>query len=92
MLIHTLNSCDAEERDRVRKILGKPREVKTDADVEYVRGLMQKYKAIEYAVKIAKQFASKARNVLLNECDWMVEKRWKDFFFEQTDYLIQRKK
>ena len=39
----------------------KPREVKTEADVEYVRGLMQKYEAIEYAVKIAKQFASQSQ-------------------------------
>jgi geranylgeranyl diphosphate synthase type II len=92
MLIHTLNSCEAKERDRIRKILGKPREAKTDADVEYVIGLMQKYEGIEYAVKIAKQFASKARDVLLNECDWMVEKRWKDFFLDQTNFLVQRKK
>ncbi|HEX7481952.1 MAG TPA: polyprenyl synthetase family protein [Candidatus Bathyarchaeia archaeon] len=92
MLIHTLSSCEAKEKERVRKILGRPREVKTDADVEYVRSLMQKYEAIEYAVKIAKQFASKARDVLLNECDWMVEKRWKNFFLEQTNFLVQRKK
>ena len=92
MLIHTLSSCEAKEKERVRKILGRPREVKTDADVEYVKSLMQKYEAIEYAVKIAKQFASKARDVLLNECDWMVEKRWKNFFLEQTNFLVQRKK
>ena len=52
---------------------------------------MKKYEAIEYATKIAKQFANKARTVLLNECDWMVEKKWKDFFLEQTNYLVQRK-
>jgi geranylgeranyl diphosphate synthase type II len=92
MLIHTLNSSTSEERNHVRKILARPREVKTETDVEYVRSLMQKYEAIEYAVKIAKQYASKAREVLLNECDWMVEKRWKDFFIEQTNYLVQRKK
>ena len=92
MLIHTLNSCTPEEKERIRKILETPREIKTEEDVMYVRDLMQKYKAIEYARKVAKQFATRARNVLLNECDWMVEKRWKDFFLEQTNYLIQRKK
>jgi len=92
MLIHTLNSCEAKEKNLVRKILGKPREVKTVADVEYVRGLMQKYEAIEYAVKVAKQFASKAQEVLLNECDWMIEKKWRDFFLKQTSFLVQRKK
>ena len=92
MLIQTLNSCTTEEKERIRKILQKPREAKTEADVKYIRDLIQKYKAIEYARKIAKQFATKARNVLLNECDWMIEKKWKNFFLEQTDYIVQRKK
>jgi geranylgeranyl pyrophosphate synthase len=52
---------------------------------------MKKYQAIEYATKVAKQFANKARTVLLNECDWIVEKKWKNFFLEQTNYLVQRK-
>ena len=92
MLIHTLNSCPKEKRVKIQKILCKPRESKTSADVEYVRCLMQEYQAIEYAVKTAKQFAAKGRDVLLNECDWMIEKQWKDFFLQQTDYLVERKK
>ena len=92
ILIQTLNSCTTEEKERIRKILQKPREVKTDADVQYIRDLIQKYEAFEYARKIAKQFATKARNVLLNECDWMIEKKWKNFFLEQTNYVVQRKK
>lgn len=92
ILIHTLNSCNPEEKERIRKILQTPRDVKTEEDVKYIRDLIQKYESIEYAIKIAKQFATKARNVLLNECDWMVEKKWKNFFLEQTNYLVQRKK
>ena len=92
ILIHTLNSCSPEEKERIREILQTPREVKTEADVKYIRDLIQKYESIEYARKIAKQFATKARNVLLNDCDWMVEKKWKNFFLEQTNYLVQRKK
>jgi geranylgeranyl diphosphate synthase, type II len=92
MLIHTLNSCSLEQKERIQKILETPRELKTEADVLYIKDLIQQYKAIEYARKAAKQFASKARNVLLNECDWMVEKKWKNFFLEQTNYLVQRKK
>jgi geranylgeranyl diphosphate synthase type II len=91
MLIHTLNSCNNEEKERMRKILETPRDVKTKAEVTYVRDLMEKYKAIEYAKKTAKQFARRARNILLNECDWMVEEEWKNFFLEQTNYLVQRK-
>jgi geranylgeranyl diphosphate synthase type II len=92
MLIQTLNSCTPEEKERIRKILETPREIKTEEAVMYVRDLMEKYEAVEYARKVAKQFATRARKVLLNECDWMVEKRWKDYFLKQTDYLVQRKK
>ncbi len=91
VLIHTLNSCSPEEKERIRKILETPREDKTEADVIYVKDLIQKYEGIEYARKTAKQFATRARNILLNECDWMTEKRWKNFFLEQTNYLVQRK-
>jgi geranylgeranyl diphosphate synthase, type II len=91
MLIHTLNSCSAQEKERIRKILEKPREIKTEKDLIYIKDLMKKYEAIEYATKIAKQFANKARTVLLTECDWMLEKKWKNFFLEQTNYLVQRK-
>ncbi len=92
ILIHTLNSCNLEEKERIRKILQTPREDKTEVEVNYIKDLIQKYEAIKYARKIAKQFATKARNVLLNECDWMIEKKWKNFFLEQTNYLVQRKK
>lgn len=92
ILIHLLNSCTSEERKRMRRILKTPRENKTDPDVTYVEELMQKYSSIEYAEKVAQRFAIKAEGILLNECDWMVEKRWKQFFLDQTRFLIKRKK
>lgn len=92
MLIHLLNSCTDEERRRMRRILKTPRESKTDADIQYVRDLMEKYSSLEYARTIAERLASKAREILLNECDWMIEEKWKKFFLNQTDYLITRKR
>ena len=41
---------------------------------------------------MAKELAEEAREILLNECDWMTEKRWKNFFLDQTNYLIYRKR
>lgn len=92
MLIHTLNACSAAEREKIGKILGTPRTDKTEKDVIYIKKLMRNYKSISYARKIATQFAREARNILQNECDWMIEKKWKTFFLEQTEYLVQRKK
>ncbi len=92
ILIHLLNSCTSQERQKMRRILKTPRDNKTDSDVTYVEELMQKYSSIEYAEKIAQSLAIKAERILLNECDWMTEKRWKQFFLDQTSYLIKRKK
>ena len=91
MLIHTLNSCSPEEKKRMCKILATPRDAKTEADVACVKDLMEKYSALEYARNTAKELAKKAREILLNECGFMTEKRWKNFFLEQTNYLIERK-
>lgn len=92
ILIHLLNSCTPGERKRIRRILKTPRDSKTDSDVTYIYELMQKYSSIEYAEKVAQRLAIKAEGILLNECDWMTEKRWKQFFLDQTRYLIKRKK
>jgi len=92
ILIHLLNSCSPEEMRRMRQILRKPRDAKSQADVEFVRGLMQKYSSFENARQVAKELAEEAREILVNECDWMTEKRWKNFFLDQTNYLIYRKK
>jgi hypothetical protein len=53
---------------------------------------MEKYSSFERAREAAKQLAEEAREILINECDWMTEKRWKKFFLDQTDYLIYRKR
>jgi geranylgeranyl diphosphate synthase type II len=92
ILIHVLNSCSPEELRRMRRILKKPRDAKSGGDVEFVRSLMEKYSSLENAKRVAKQLAKTARDILLNECDWMNEKRWKKFFLDQTNYLIYRKK
>ncbi|HUI00170.1 MAG TPA: polyprenyl synthetase family protein [Nitrososphaerales archaeon] len=92
ILIHLLNSCTPEEMKRMRQILKKPRDSKSDSEVEYVRALMQKYSSFENARRVATELAEEARKILVNECDWMTEKRWKNFFLDQTNYLIYRKK
>lgn len=92
MLVHLFNSSRPTERRKILHILRTPRESKTDSDVAYIIELLEKYSSIKYAQKAAAKFAEKARDILLNECDWMIEKRWKQFFLDQTNYLIERKK
>lgn len=92
ILIYLLNSCDPAEMKRMRSILRKARETKSESDVHFVRSLMEKYSSFERARETAKELAEEAKEILVNECDWMTEKRWKKFFLDQTDYLIYRKR
>jgi geranylgeranyl diphosphate synthase type II len=92
ILIHLLNSCTPTELRRMRSILRTPRDGKSEADVAFVRGLMQKYASFENAREVATRLAQDAKDVLENECDWMTEKRWKKFFLDQTNYLLHRKR
>ena len=92
VLIHTLNSATHAELKRTRSILGKEREAKSESDIEFVKALMKKYSSFEYARNVAKGLAEEARGILRNECDWMTERRWKNFFLDQANYLIYRKK
>jgi geranylgeranyl diphosphate synthase type II len=92
ILIHLLNSCTPTEMRRMRSILRTPREEKSGSDVTFVRELMQKYASFENARDVAASLAQDAKRVLKDECDWMTERRWKRFFMDQTNYLLQRKR
>jgi geranylgeranyl diphosphate synthase type II len=92
VLIHLLNSCKPGEMERMRRILSKPRDMKDESDVAFIRELMEKYSSIEYARGVAKGLAKKARTILQDECNWMTEGRWRRFFLDQTSYLIYRKR
>jgi len=92
ILIHLLNSCTPSELKQMRRILRTPRDGKAEADVTFVRELMEKYGSFENARGAATKLALAAKDVLQNECDWMTEKRWKRFFLDQTNYLLHRKR
>ena len=92
ILIHMLNSAAPGELRRARGILRKERDAKEDSDVEFLSGLIEKYSSIEYARDVARGLAEEARDILVEECDWMTERRWKDFFVDQTNYIVNRKR
>ena len=92
ILIHLLNSCTPAEMKRMRRILKTPRDAKSEPDVAFVRELMQKYTSFENARRVATGLAQDAKKILQDECDWMTEKRWKRFFLDQTNYLLNRKR
>jgi len=60
MLIHVFRECDGKERRRLRRFLARPRQDRSADDVEWLLGLMRKYRSIDYARSCAKQLAGAA--------------------------------
>jgi geranylgeranyl diphosphate synthase type II len=60
MLIHVLKHCTERERVRLRRFLALPRQKRSARQVEWVYGLMERYKSIEFGRQSARQLAGAA--------------------------------
>jgi geranylgeranyl diphosphate synthase type II len=60
ILIHLLNNCTKDEKERIREFLGTPRRERRRADVRWIGSLMEKYRSVEYARAGARQLAEAA--------------------------------
>jgi|SRR5437867_1847898 len=65
MLIHLLREATADDRARVCEFLAKPRSLRTDAEVGWVRALMGAYGCVDHAREVAHGLAGAARH----ECE-----------------------
>ena len=90
MLIHLVRTCRPAERARVVRIMEKPRERKTQRDVDFVLGLMHRYGSIEHAVNASRAFARKARAFFDRRFARVPDSIHKSFLREAIDYVINR--
>jgi geranylgeranyl diphosphate synthase, type II len=71
MLIHLLVSIDRGARENIIEILSKPRNQKTNSEIQFVFNEMRKSGSIDYAKRVAKRHASEALaqfEQILEEC------------------------
>lgn len=88
ILLHLLNHCSAEEHDSIEATLSKPRDEKTEAEVQYIRDLMDTYGSIAYAEAEAEKYASQALE-LLSTIDF-IQDRYRQLFQEMVAYVLRR--
>ena len=61
MLIHLLGAAEPEERARLLRLLEAPRAVRAEADIRWIRALMERYGSIEHARQVAQELAQAAQ-------------------------------
>ncbi len=85
-LIHALRNCSVEERAAVAQII--EREELSDADLDYVIALIDRYEGIDYTRNRAQELVDRAKGHLAHFPD----SPEKQALFELADYVISRRK
>ena len=87
MVVHCCSQCTRDERERLFEILNRPREETTKEDVEFVKGLFEKYGSIEYAKNRARSLNEESRRITSE-----MPERLREILDEFAEYLVERKR
>lgn len=89
ILAHLLEQASEFDRKRITEILKKPRDEKTEAEAKYIIHLMKEYGSIDYARKVAKDFALKALE-LFKTLDFFKNEDAKRKLLLGIDFIVNR--
>ena len=90
MLIHLLEKATPAERRRLRSMLGRPRDARSEADVAWVRARMDAYGCIDYARQVAHGLAGAARQEFADLYGHLPDSRDKRFIAALPEWVIER--
>ena len=90
MIIRLLRESTDEERDRLTNFLGQNRQQRTERDVQWIRRLMDRYGAIEYANGIAHGLCGAAHHELRSFFAGHQRSRDYDFLEGMVTWVLER--
>lgn len=90
MLIHVLEACEPKEHRRLRLFLSRPRLERSEDDIQWLLGLMNKYGSIDYARSCARELAGAALYQYRSTYGDLPGSDDKRFIEEIVLYMIER--
>ena len=90
VLIHLFNACTATEAQHVIDIMARPRAEKTEAEIQSVLQLMQKYNSIDYAQQRSKALLQEAAGQFTQNFGHLPEGRAKHLFLSLIHFFVER--
>jgi geranylgeranyl diphosphate synthase type II len=90
MLIHASRHCTRLERDRLRRVLGGPREERQAGDVAWMRRLMDTYGSLDHARKIGHALAGAALHEFISIFGSLPDSREKGFLQGLVTWVFER--
>ncbi len=91
-VLHMYNNANPAEKERIDAIYKKKRDQKTEAEILYLRELIDKYKSIDYARGKAEEFGSKAKESVEKFLEVMPDNQYKDIVLSSVEEMYIRKK
>ena len=89
LLIHLLNNCTKDQREKVCNIMNESQICKSQEDIEYIIDLFSQMGSIDYAFEKAKDW-SKRGFYLFKQCDFLINTDAKEKLLAIMDYLVNR--
>jgi geranylgeranyl pyrophosphate synthase len=90
ILAHVITNSNAQEKQRLKTFLGKPRAQRLPREVAWVYDLLRKYASIEYARDAVRQFADGARREFDAAYAGASPGDALDFLRSLLDYMVSR--
>lgn len=90
MLIHLLNNCSKEEKEKVIDTYSKKREEKTEKERDYILDLMKRYGSIDYANTRAIEFANEAKRIFVQSTSSLKDSFAKRAIETCIDFVVTR--
>ncbi len=90
MLIHLLKKANQNDKKRLKKILGKSRQDKSEKEVSWVIVRMKKYGSLEHGQKIAAKFASQATQLFNDNLGFLAKNPARDQLLAGIEFVLNR--
>ncbi len=90
VLIHLFNACTPADSQHVIDIMARPREEKTEAEVQSVLQLMKKYQSIAYAQQRSKALLQEAAGQFKHNFANLPEGKAKQLFLSLINFFVER--
>lgn len=90
ILGHLLRNTSARDKKKLLTILGKPREVKTQKEVDWVMDIMQFYKSLDYAKIKAAYYKNKAEKILDNDLGFLSKQPYRNQIRYVMHFILKR--
>ena len=91
MLVHLMRTVSGENKNKLSRIMIKPRDKKTEKEVKWVIEQMKKFGSLEYGKKLAEKFAEEAEKIFETKLKFLKQEPARSQIKAGIEFIVNRK-